>query len=71
MSELEKEQMAQKFSVLPDLWKKLEYAGDPFTHVWIIWTSPPHCTTKVQRPVFLPACAQWTELKVYLSEIHW
>ena len=27
MSELEKEQMAQKFSVLPDLWKKLEYAG--------------------------------------------
>ena len=46
MSELEKEQMAatQKFSVLPDLWKKLEYAAsskDPFTHVWIIWDVTP------------------------------
>ena len=34
MSELEKEQMAatQKFLVLPDLWKKLEYAAAAKTH---------------------------------------
>ena len=30
----------QNFSLLPDLWKKLEYAERerPFSHVWIIWT---------------------------------